>query len=240
MVIDIYPSADSIPANILRFYIKFSHPMQETGILKHIHLSHENGKNITGVFFDNDYELWNKERTVVTILVDPGRVKKGLFANNTMGWAFDVGKTYALTVDSLLLDFNDKHFEKSYTKSFMTVSADTIAPDIKNWTVNVPLSKTNMPLKINFKDNIDHISACTLIQVIDKNKKVISGNIFLKNSEKEWELIPKNHWEKGSYTIIVSSHLEDIVANSIYGVFDHRIGTLSLVDNLQYLQFQIK
>ena len=63
--------------------------MQEMDILKHIKLTTEEGKNITGVFFDNQYELWNKDRTEVTLIVDPGRVKLGLLANNKMGRAFD-------------------------------------------------------------------------------------------------------------------------------------------------------
>ena len=64
-VLEVYPTTDSIPVNILRFYIQFSAPMQEMNILKHIKLSNEDGKNITGVFFENQYELWNDDRTKV-------------------------------------------------------------------------------------------------------------------------------------------------------------------------------
>jgi hypothetical protein len=49
-VVNIYPTSDSIPVNILRFYIELSHPIQELGILNHIKLTTEDGRNITDVF----------------------------------------------------------------------------------------------------------------------------------------------------------------------------------------------
>ena len=217
----IYPTSDSIPANILRFYIQFSAPMQEMDILKHIRLKNEEGKNITGVFFENQYELWNSERTVVTLIIDPGRVKLGLFANNKMGSAFDEGEIYTLTVDSLLLDFNNQKLEKYFTKRFLAVKGDRLPPDARLWELDLPKSNTKQAVSIHFKDKIDHISAQTLIKIV-KDKKVIKGKIVLQNQEQVGLFIPDNKWEKGGYQIIVNKKLEDISANAINQIFDHK------------------
>jgi hypothetical protein len=220
-IIAIYPTTDSIPVNILRFYIQFSAPMQEMDILKHIKLSNDEGENITGVFFENQYELWNENRTEVTLIVDPGRVKLGLLANNKMGRAFDVGKRYTLNIDSLLLDFNDQQLKENFIKSFIAVQEDIIAPDTKLWQLTLPKVNTQDVITIDFKDKIDHISAETLIKVF-KNDKEIQGLISLTNKEQKYIFKPDKNWKKGSYQILVHPSLEDITANSVNQVFDHK------------------
>jgi hypothetical protein len=220
-IIAVYPTTDSIPVNILRFYIQFSAQMQEMDILNHIKLSNEEGKNITGVFFENQYELWNENRTKVTLIIDPGRVKLGLLANNKMGRAFDVGKRYTLTIDSLLLDFSDQQLKENFTKTFIAVQEDTIPPDTKFWQLTLPKVNTQDVITIDFKDKIDHISAQTLIKVFQNNKE-IHGLISLTNNEQKYTFKPDKNWKKGNYQIIVHQSLEDIAANSVNQVFDHK------------------
>lgn len=220
-VLSVYPSSDSIPVNILRFYIQFSAPMQEMDILKHIQINNEAGNNITGIFFENQYELWNEDRTKITLIVDPGRVKLGLLANNKMGRAFDVGKKYTLIIDSLLLDFDDKKLKNKFTKTFVAVQEDRLAPDTKTWKLSLIKSNTKEKLSIDFKDKIDHISAQTLIKIV-KDTKEVEGSISLLNQDQKWVFKPNKKWEKGNYQILVNPRLEDIAANSVNQVFDHK------------------
>lgn len=233
-ILVVYPTSDSIPVNILRFYIRFSAPMQEMDILKHIKLSNEEGKNISGVFFENQYELWNENRTEVTLIVDPGRVKLGLLANNTMGRAFDEGKKYNLTIDSLLLDFNNQKLSESFTKTFVAVKEDRQSPDTKLWQLTIPKVNSIEPIYINFKDKIDHISAQTLIKIF-KDKKEIAGEISLYNQEQIWIFKPQKKWVKGHYQIIVNPKLEDITANSINQIFDHKLSDFKQNNNDNYI-----
>ncbi|WP_405206339.1 hypothetical protein [Aquimarina sp. LLG6339-5] len=202
-------------------------------ILKHLQLTNQEGKNITGAFYENQYELWNHNRTEVTLIIDPGRVKTGLFAHNTMGRAFDEGEYYTLKVDSLLLDFNDRKLAKSYTKKFVAVAEDITAPNQKKWNISVPKPKSKEALYISFNDKIDHISAQTLIKVI-QDKKEVKGEIQLSKGEKEWYFIPNKKWEKGEYQILIHPALEDICANSLNQVFDHHIKDFTQ-DNKQIL-----
>lgn len=225
-VIKIYPGSDSIPVNILRFYIEFSHPMQEMGILNHIKLTRDDGKNITGVFFENQYELWNEDRTKVTLIVDPGRVKTGLLAHNVLGRAFDEGVTYYLVVDSFLLDFNNEKLNNRFIKKFIAVSEDITAPDLADWSVTCPPANTKENLTINFNDKVDHISAKTFIKIIDDNERIMEGQITLGKNESLWIFKPKLKWQKGNYKLIVNSRLEDIAANTLNGIFDHKKGSL--------------
>ena len=239
-VLEVYPTTDSIPVNILRFYIQFSAPMQEMNILKHIKLSNEDGKNITGVFFENQYELWNDDRTKVTLIIDPGRVKLGLFANNTMGRAFDEGKKYTLTIDSLLMDFNDQKLSGKFSKTFLAVKEDRVPPDTENWKLLLPKANSSDAILINFQDKIDHVSAHTLIKVFQNNKE-IQGQISLSNQEQNWAFKPFKNWEKGNYSIIINPRLEDIVANSLNQIFDHNPSVFTPNNSANvYIKFTIK
>ncbi len=238
-VLAIYPTTDSIPLNLTRFYIEFSKPMQEMYILKHIKLTNKKGENITGIFYENQYELWNENRTKVTLIIDPGRVKTGLLANKLMGRAFDEGIQYTLTVDSLLLDFNDQKLTTSFSKTFVAVKEDSIPPKVELWHYNVPKRKSKQPFIINFNDNIDHISAQTFIRITYKGN-IVEGKISLKRNEQQWFFEPQKNWKKGGYRIEVSNNLEDIATNSMYQVFDHKLGDFKEQRENSTFTFNIK
>lgn len=239
-ILVVYPTTDSIPVNILRFYIQFSGSMQEMNILEHIKLSNEDSKDITGVFFESQYELWNEDRTKVTLIVDPGRVKLGLLANNKIGRAFDIGKKYTLTIDSLLMDFNDQKLNEKISKTFIAVEEDSVPPDSKNWKLFLPKANSSDAMFVEFEDKIDHVSAHTFIKVF-KNNREIQGEISLGNQEQNWTFKPVKNWKKGKYSIIVNTRLEDIAANSLNQIFDHNplIFKPNNRDNI-YVQFTIK
>ncbi|APD08234.1 hypothetical protein UJ101_02736 [Flavobacteriaceae bacterium UJ101] len=42
----IYPLTDSIPVNVLKFYIQFSEPMREGDFLNHVYLYDEKGNDL--------------------------------------------------------------------------------------------------------------------------------------------------------------------------------------------------
>jgi hypothetical protein len=238
-VIHIYPTADSLPVNLTRFYIEFSKPMQEMGILKHIKLTNKKGENITGVFFENQYELWDKDRKKVTLIIDPGRVKTGLLANKIMGRAFDEGQQYTLTVDSLLLDFNDQKLATSFSKTFVAVKEDSIPPKVELWHYTIPKSKSKQLLIIDFNDKIDHIAAQTFIRITYKGK-IVEGKFSLKRNEQQWVFEPQKKWKKREYRIEVSNNLEDIATNSMNQVFDHKLEDFKEQQENSSLTFNIK
>lgn len=238
-VISIYPTTDSIPVNVLRFYIQFSKPMQEMEILKHIHLVNSQGEDMTGVFYENQYELWNENRTMVTLIIDPGRVKTGLLANQSMGRAFEEKQQYELRVDSLLIDFDNNNLEANFSKKFVAIVEDKTPPNIEMWKYSFPTKNTKNELNIAFKDCIDIISATTYIKVL-KDKKEIEGTIMLDKNGTNWSFKPKINWQKGNYEIWVHPALEDIAANSVNQIFDHKVSDFKNEKMTQKINIQIK
>ena len=54
----------------------------------------------------------------------------------------------------------------------------------------------------------------------------MEGEITLGKNESLWIFKPKLKWQKGNYKLIVNSRLEDIAANTLNGIFDHKKGSL--------------
>ena len=117
----IYPTSDTLPENLLRFYVEFSQPMKENYIHTHIRLFDAEGKELDGVFLNSRYEYWNKEHTKVTIILDPGRVKTGLMAHKKMGRALSVHKYYTLKINAQWPAMNGETTKLETTKSFTVV-----------------------------------------------------------------------------------------------------------------------
>ncbi|HAA19186.1 MAG TPA: hypothetical protein DCP28_10590, partial [Cytophagales bacterium] len=90
-VLAVYPSADTLPENLLRMYVEFATPMKTTGNLSRIQLKDAQGQVLNGVLFDNVYELWDPDQRQLTLLFDPGRVKTGLQAHDALGRALTPG-----------------------------------------------------------------------------------------------------------------------------------------------------
>lgn len=83
-IISVYPSTDTVPENLLKIYLGFSAAIREGEALKHVFLLDGENDTLSNVFLDLQPELWNEERTVLTLWLDPGRIKRGLIPNEQM------------------------------------------------------------------------------------------------------------------------------------------------------------
>ena len=81
----VYPSTDTLPANTLKLYIYFSAPMRRGEAWQHIRLLDEHGAPVELPFLEIDQELWDPTNTRLTVLFDPGRIKRGLVPLQRIG-----------------------------------------------------------------------------------------------------------------------------------------------------------
>ncbi|KZN30608.1 hypothetical protein N480_06510 [Pseudoalteromonas luteoviolacea S2607] len=215
----VYPTADTLPENLLRFYIYFNHAMRTENTHSHIYLTDEYGRRLDGVFLENRFSLWSPDRTRLTLLFDPGRVKTGLVAHNTLGRALEAGKTYNLVIDAGALNLTN--CSQKYTKTFKASQATYSKPTISDWVVNQPLANSKLPLMIDFKSPLDHTSLAFRIRVKNRDGKTLAGSIELAQQEKRWVFTPKQPWHpEESYILLIDPILEDIAGNRITGLFD--------------------
>src|SRR5262245_52114025 len=95
----VFPSADKLPENQLRFYLHFSAPMSRGEAYLHLRLLDAAGKAIEAPFLELGEELWDPEGVRFTLLIDPGRIKRGLKPREDVGPVLEEGKSYTLVID---------------------------------------------------------------------------------------------------------------------------------------------
>ena len=219
----VYPTMDTLPENLLKLYLQFSHPMREGQSQKYITLLNNRNDTIPNVFLDLQPELWNEERTVLTIWLDPGRIKRDLIPNQKMGNPIKKGERYTLAISANWKDVQGLNLSKSFTKQFLVGSRDSLSPGPNKWTLDLPSAGTNQPLTINFGEPLDYFLLQETIQIVDVNGKRIATHLQIGNKERKLEFIPKQQWKAGRYRLQILSHLEDLSGNNLKRPFDRDI-----------------
>ncbi|MEN0006126.1 MAG: hypothetical protein AAF798_18390, partial [Bacteroidota bacterium] len=204
----VFPSADTLPENLLRMYIQFSKPMKPIGNLEKIKLVDEQGQEIVGAIFDNVHELWDREQLQLTLILDPARVKTGLQANAQMGRALQAGKEYKLVVGQLE-DVEGVAMDKGYTKAFHVSATDRLTPNKEAWFLSVPEAGSRTPFVVEFPQMLDRLSLLQRLIVTDKMNQPIVGAVRIGAEEKSWQFIPKEEWAEGEYILYINTRLED-------------------------------
>lgn len=224
-VVQVYPTADSLPENLLRMYINFSQPMKTSGNLEHIKLINATGDEVKGAIFNNVYELWDASQRQLTIIFDPARVKTDLVANKELGRALKPNEMFKLTVGNIE-DIYGQKLKTSYEKKFYVIPQDTISPDVSKWEIQSIVSNTKQKLQIDFRESVDRMSLLNRIKVVDEDNNLIQGEIRIGDQEKEWQFVPDQPWEKKNCFLRINSRLADPSGNNLNGLFDHKAGSL--------------
>lgn len=225
---NVYPTSSLLPMNQLKFYIEFSAPMRLGNAFEHIHLYKLPEETLESeAFLVTTEELWNPEKTRVTIFFDPGRIKRGVQPNLQLGLPLVEGNRYKFVVDKDWLDINDVKLTKGFEKIFEVVSVDRESPSLENWKINFPKTKNKLPIKIDFKEAMDFGLLHSAIEIVDERNRYVEGVIKLSENENKWMFTPQKQWLKGNYKLIINAWLEDLSGNNLNRKFDVNLNSKS-------------
>jgi hypothetical protein len=222
-LVAVYPSTDTVPENLLKMYFRFSKPMREGEGLQYIVLLDEKNDTLDGTFLDLQPELWNKERTILTLWLDPGRIKRDLVPNQQLGNPLKKGRKYTLIVLKQWRDTEGLELDNQFTKTFSVGERDDALPQPKSWELVIPKSATASPLLINLPEPLDYFLLEETILIKDQENKTVAGSLQIKKNETGIEFIPSQPWKAGNYKLIVASYLEDLSGNNLTRPFDRDI-----------------
>ena len=220
-VISIYPTAKQLPENLLRFYIYFNTPMKKGQALKHIKLIDGEGNIDKHVFMEFKQELWSADGKRLTILFDPGRIKRGVSTNLSRGSALIKGKNYKLSISGDWQDVHGQQLTMNTIKEFVVGDGYRQHIKAKAWFINVPKVNTNGSLTLKFDRIIDHALIQSMIRIEDIENNQLSGHWEVLANERSIRFIPESKWKNGNYRIIIKSRLEDIAGNNLQNLLDH-------------------
>jgi len=221
----IYPSASTLPENQLRFYVHFSAPMAAGDAFAHVKLvkdsnDKDKGAVVSGAFFEIGDELWDGSGQRLTLLFDPGRVKKGLTPRLQFGPVLEAGQSYRLVIDRAWRDANNQPLDANFEKRFKAGPPVEKAVEAKEWKIDPPPAKSREALVIRFPWPLDRALLMRMITIEDAAKNSIEGQITLADDERRWEFRPDQPWTAGQFSLVVDKELEDSAGNNLARPFE--------------------
>lgn len=224
-VLDVFPGADTIPENQLKFYLAFSAPMREGESHKNIFLLDEKQDTLQDVFLDLQPELWNDKGTVLTLWLDPGRIKRDLIPNREMGNPLQKGRRYTLIVSEQWKDTRGLQLTSRFIKNFTAAGRDSLSPQPGSWKTAPVAAHSLQPLIIDFGEALDHFLVQECIGVEDAGHNSVKGEIRNLDGDRGVRFIPADKWKPGKYFVRVQSALEDLAGNNLGRLFDRDMRT---------------
>jgi hypothetical protein len=218
-VTHVYPSTGVLPSNTLKLYIYFSAPMSRGEAWQHTHMLDEKGQPLKYEFVEIQQELWDKDNTRLTVLFDPGRIKRGVLPNEQLGPPIAEGKQYTLLIDRGWQDARGVPLAEDYRKAFRGGPADRIPPDPKTWRVTAPKAGSAADLVVDFPKPMDFALLQRMIEVAGGVGK-IDGTVAVDKQETEWRFTPREPWRAGAYRLLIDNGIEDLSGNHIGQPFD--------------------
>ena len=137
-MVAVEPALDVVPRNLLRFSVRFSHPMSEGWAARCDPPGAVDGAVVPGVFLAMDPELWDAGRRRLTVLLDPARIKRGLAPHREAGYPLAEGEEVRLVVDEAFPDAEGRGLVAAAGATFR------VGPDLRgrvrpgSWAVSAP------------------------------------------------------------------------------------------------------
>jgi len=220
VVTQVYPTADALPENLLKFYIYFSAPMSRGHIYDYIHLRDEAGKAIELPFLEINEEFWDKSMMRLTLFIDPGRIKRGVKPLEDVGPALEAGKRCSLQIDREWRDASGNPLKAQFEKSFNVTSTEREPLYPNKWTIQPAKAGSSQPLQVSFSRPLDHALAQRMIQITDGSDNAVPGTSKLAAHETQWHFTPQQNWRTGPYNLVVQNTIEDLAGNNIGKAFE--------------------
>lgn len=158
--------------------------------------------------------------TCLTILLDPGRLKRSVGPNRMLGPPLQAGQRYTLRIGSGMIDGHGQPLPKDFSKTFLVAAAQRERISVGSWTVRPPSGESREAIAVTFPQPLDWMQLWSGILVVSETHSPIAGRIEIDSGGIQWRFIPEAPWRTGMYRLLVASALEDICGNTPDGPFD--------------------
>jgi hypothetical protein len=219
------PGCDQVPANLLRFSVTFSEAMEEGTAAGRIHLHDASGAELAGTLLDMPPELWDRDRRRLTVLLEPGRIKRGLQPNVQAGPPLREGEMVSVVIDADIRDATGAELAAGAQRSYRVGAAVRSRVDPARWDVRWPEAVQD-PLVIRFDRALDRALAQRCIRLMDGHGESVPGHASLDENSPVWVFTPADRDGEGldaAWALHVDTRLEDLAGNSVRRVFDRDV-----------------
>jgi hypothetical protein len=213
--IRISPQAMVLPANTLRFYLHFPRSGEAHFDRDHLWLLNEEEQVVPDPFLVLSQELWSIDGRRLTVLMEPGRIKRGLGTDPSHEPALVVGRTYSLVVTAL---------GQTARHTFRVSDPVLEAVDETRWRLVSPTAGSLDPAVVHFDRVMDAALCEDEIGILTPSGEVAATRVSLAPDGTAARLIPSHPWRAGEHHLVVSERLEDVCGNRLGEALDHDLG----------------
>ncbi len=220
-VVAIYPSGDQLPVNQLKLYVHFSSPMSEGWVARAVHVRRaDNDQPLEEVFLAMEPELWDPERRRLTLLLDPGRIKRGLAPHQETGYPLIEGVPVIVTIAADFRDATGQPLRIGAERRYQIGAPLRVRVSPAKWRHHPPAAGSMDPLTVEFDRPLDHALLQHSLWVNDAVGALLVGRGSVHAGERCWRFRPESPWAEGQHQVVVDPRLEDLAGNSLMRVFD--------------------
>ena len=221
VVTQVYPTAGEVPENLLRLYVYFSAPMSRGEAYDHVRLFRQpSGEPVARPFVEIAEELWDPGMRRLTLLFDPGRIKRGLRPHEEAGPPLLAGSSYRLVIDARWPDARGVPLKASFEKELTVRTADRTSPTPEGWHLEPPTVGSQEPVVLSFPEPLDQGLLQRVLTVYDRDGRQVPGEVEIRDEERQWGFRPRRPWHTGVYEVRIGTILEDLAGNNLRYVFD--------------------
>lgn len=208
------PAAEVLPANTLRLYAHFDRPMARGQVVDHVRLIDQEGNAISDALLNLGVEMWSPDQQRLTILFDPGRLKRGVGPNLALGAPLVPGHRFAIEIDADMHDALNRPLGSTFRHWFDVGEADRRALSPSDWTVLL----SENTISIVFDRTMDEYSALSMLRLLGgEDGGFFIGSVF-QHGVITWPVpadVPLSR-----LSIVLGPELEDVAGNTICAPFD--------------------
>lgn len=209
--VEIHPAGAEVPENLLRIELRFDRPQRLPFDGRRLALLDARGEEIPRALLD--LTLPSADGRRLTVLLDPGRVKRDVGPNVDAGRALVVGETVSLRV----LDERPGRAPVIKTWHVTTAVSGPLAVEAWRWTP--PRAGSRDALVVDLRTPISSTGEA-LIAVLDGNGRRVAGRTSLGPDDAQWRFIPDKPWRREAYQVVAHPDLEDPAGNRRCAAFE--------------------
>lgn len=218
-LLQVYPAGDTLPANLLFFYLRFDRPMQPAGnAWQHVRICAADSPGHALPFAWRQRSFWLDSNRLLVLMVHPGRVKSGIRYGGPL---ITPGKQYVLDIDSGLADAGGHYVRPGTIKQFYGGTEDHILPKIGSVSTEA-LKGSRETFQVRFSERMDHAAVRENITVLRDDSVPVA--VMIDEAEgsrgERFSIVPLEPWKAGRYSICFGKGVTDLAANTLRRLFE--------------------
>lgn len=209
--VEVHPAGPVVPENLLRIELRFAQPQRLPFDVGRIRLLDAAGVPLEGALLD--LALPNADGRRLSVLMDPGRVKRGAGPNRAAGRALQAGDTVRLVVEGAAAG------APAVVKTWTVGEAASAPLRPQAWQLQAPRAGSRQALVLDLREPISAAGE-SLIAVVDGAGRRVAGRVALDRGDTVWTFRPERPWRGAVHRLVVHPELEDPAGNRRCAAFE--------------------